>query len=361
MMPERCYPTPASQCRPADLGRRRGSLDELDLEAWRRFVESSRSSTIFHSPEWIAFVSEHYQIPLRIFALRHDREILAAIPFIETRTLRRHRKLLSLPFSDLVPVLSRDSASREALLQSLRSSAVAEYDSVAIRSPESLPGLPSSSDWVDHTLTIPHDYSSLSKGFSGSLRRNIRKAEARGLEFATSTQFDAIDTFYELHVLTRRKLGVPVQTKRFFRDLHERIISKELGFIGLVRDRNTAIAAAVFLHYNETMTYKYGASHPGRLECRPNDLLFANVLRLAIEKSCRRFDFGVSGKGDLGLRRFKLKWGSQERPVAHCYIKGLPEPNEDLPGLRRLASIVIRSAPTCVCRGLGAAFYRYSQ
>jgi CelD/BcsL family acetyltransferase involved in cellulose biosynthesis len=337
-----------------------GHLKEIDIAAWRSFAEASESRTIFHSPDWISFLSDHYRLPLRIHALVDGHAVLAAIPFLETRSLRQRRKLISLPFSDVVPVISRDQASLERLLESLRSSALPEYDSVEIRSPAALPGLPLCEDWACHILAIPQSYSELATGFSSSIRRNLKKAQASDLRFSVSTELAAMDAFYRLHVLTRRKLGVPVQTLRFFQDMHARVIGKGFGFLGLVYSQDAVAAAGVFLHWGGVLTYKFGASDPARLALRPNDFLFANVLRVAVERSFREFDFGVSRHSDLGLRRFKTQWGSQETPVAHCYLKGLPESGAG-PQMPRLASALIRSSPAFVCRALGAVFYRSSQ
>jgi CelD/BcsL family acetyltransferase involved in cellulose biosynthesis len=339
---------------------RNGNLEEIDLQAWRAFVETDASRMIFHSPEWITFLSEHYRLPLRILALVRDGSILGAVPFLETRTLWQRRKLVSLPFSDVVPVVCRDAGSAELLAQLLRSRAFPAHVSVEIRSPAALPDVSFTEDWVWHTLAVPGDYSEILKGLANAVRRNIRKAESQGLSFVASTSADSMEVFYGLHVRTRKKLGVPVQTSGFFRDMHERVISQGLGFVGLVYHEEKVISSGVFLHWHDTLTYKFGASDPERLEYRPNDYLFAGALRLAVERSFRIFDFGVSRKTELGLRRFKAKWGGRETPVAHCYLKGSPETEtgRHVPGF---AAAVIRSAPAFVCRGLGALFYRYSQ
>jgi hypothetical protein len=167
--------------------------------------------------------------------------------------------------------------------------------------------------------------------------------------------------FYRLHVLTRRKLGVPVQRWRFFQRLHERIMERGLGFVGLVRQAEAVVAAAVFLGYKKTLIYKYGASQPDALACRPNEWLFASVLREAAQEEYDRLDFGVSSVRDTGLRRFKRKWNSEEMDVYHAHLWGPVPQCGGTSRLRPLATTVIQRSPTVVCRSLGALLYRYSQ
>ena len=198
----------------------------------------------------------------------------------------------------------------------------------------------------------------MSDGFEAAtlpsaLRRNLRKASRHGLVFSVRTDLDAIDAFYRLHVLTRRKLGVPVQRRRFFRRLHGKIVERELGFIGLVTKDGDPVAAGVFLTYGPTLIYKFGASEPSSLSMRPNELLFANVLELAADRGHTRFDFGVSRLSDEGLRRFKLKWHSRELPVYHTFLRGAPSERASADRLGRVAGGLIRRSPTIVCRVSG--------
>ena len=93
-----------------------------------------------------------------------------------------------------------------------------------------------------------------------------------------------METFYRLHVMTRQKLGVPVQPKSFFRRLSEQVLQRGFGFVGVVTKENEPIAAAVFLTYNNRMIYKYAASHSNALEHRPNDCLVHNAIQLATEE-----------------------------------------------------------------------------
>jgi CelD/BcsL family acetyltransferase involved in cellulose biosynthesis len=139
------------------------------------------------------------------------------------------------------------------------------------------------------------------------------------------------------------------------------IIAAGLGYVSIAEWNGQAIAAAVFLVFNQTVIYKYGASDPLALELRPNELILDEAIRQGAQEGRRFFDFGVTAKSNQGLRRFKSKWGAVESDAHYVYFAGQPRPRPEDSRLVRLASSVIRRSPPVVCRLLGEALYRFSQ
>lgn len=92
------------------------------------------------------------------------------------------------------------------------------------------------------------------------------------------TRMQSVDGFYRLHVVTRKRLGLPVQTRICFRRWHSMIIESSPEFVGIVRAGRLPVAAAIFITDDRTMMYKYGASDPSALGLRPNDFLFFNAM-----------------------------------------------------------------------------------
>ncbi len=111
--------------------------------------------------------------------------------------------------------------------------------------------------------------------------------------------------------------------KSYFRRLYRQLIKPGLGFVGVVNKGSEPIAAAVLL---STVAWCTACSfNPYALHYRPNDLLVYNSIRIASEERCDLFDFGISDKNQLGLRRFKSKWGAVENDVSYCYVLGEPD------------------------------------
>ena len=66
----------------------------------------------------------------------------------------------------------------------------------------------------------------------------------------------AVDEFYQLHVETRRRHGLPPQSASFFRNIYEHILKPGVGFIVLAQHRSRTIAAAIFFHFGNNAIYK---------------------------------------------------------------------------------------------------------
>jgi lipid II:glycine glycyltransferase (peptidoglycan interpeptide bridge formation enzyme) len=330
------------------------------LRQWQDLVESHPERTVFHHSKWIELLTKQYRLRLHIPAVEEGGEIVAAVPFLETRTPWGLRKLISLPFTDCMRVLSREERALDFMREGLKSQPWDDYKSVVLRTDKPLDGFPTASAWVRHEMSTARPVVEIYADFPPSVRRNLRKADRSGLRFERRTDAAALESFYRLHLATRKKRGLPIQPKSFFRRLRELVLRCNLGFIGIVSKNNEAIAAGVFLTYNKTLTYKYGASQQRCLGWRPNDFMFYNVIRLAGEEGYERLDFGISYRPHKGLRRFKSKWGSTETDVYNVYFAGSEQRTLDNSRTMKIASAVIRHSPAVVCRGLGQVFYRFS-
>jgi lipid II:glycine glycyltransferase (peptidoglycan interpeptide bridge formation enzyme) len=207
-------------------------------------------------------------------------------------------------------------------------------------------------------LPLAGDVAEVESRYSKSqIKRGIKKARREGLQAEHRTDRAALDAFYALHLRTRRKLGVPTQPKRFIHRFGE-LFEAGLGFVELVLDEGRPIAAAVFLTYNGTLTYKYGASDERELGKRPNNLLFAEAIRWACESGFHTLDFGRTDLDNEGLRAFKRSWGANEEELSYTYFTDR-EPSAE-PQLRdRVMSATIKRAPAGVSRLVGETLYKH--
>jgi CelD/BcsL family acetyltransferase involved in cellulose biosynthesis len=345
--------------RPAQL-----CVVDLDDPRWRELVARAPNALPFHEPRWAQLLVDCYR--LRGFAIGvagADGRLTAGMPIIESRVPLRGRRWTSLPFTDQCPPLSLEPAGGDAeilggLLEGARLDA--GVSAVEVRAPLVAPGADVRVRTLIHRLELSPDFDELVCGYRSSVRQGIRVAAREGVVVRVArTRDDLTRTFYTLHVETHRRLGVPVQTRRFFELLWDRIVGAGLGFVLIASRAETALAAAVFLCGNRTLTYKYGASNSRFWPLRANSALFNHAIGWGCENGFRTFDWGRTDLGDDGLRRFKRSWGADELELRYT---ALGRRGEDL-GASRLAkplAAVVRRSPPFVCRATGAALYRYT-
>jgi CelD/BcsL family acetyltransferase involved in cellulose biosynthesis len=335
---------------------------ELTDPRWAGFVTNHPVATPFHHPDWTRLVAGCYGF--RAFALAVSDAtgtIRAGLPVVEVRHLRGGHKWVSLPYTDYCPPLVSDRQEEDQLVAALqRAGRAAGVRQVEIRAPIS--GDPAGPTALRHLLALGPDPAEVYAGFHRSqVQRNIRRAERERLTVRRATRpHDLVGTFYRLHLATRRRQGVPVQPRRFFRLLWEDAIATGLGSVLIVEASAQPIAAAVFLEWNGTVIYKFGASDASSWSLRPNHLLFWHAIREACERGCRWFDFGRTGIGQDGLRDFKLSWGAVEEPLAYGTLGGKPQAVPPAEGMAaRMLGPVIRHGPLLLCRAVGETLYRY--
>jgi CelD/BcsL family acetyltransferase involved in cellulose biosynthesis len=336
---------------------------ELADPRWTGFVAGHPQATPFHHPAWARVVAGCYGFRAFALALTDGTgAIQAGLPVVEVRHLPGGPKWVSLPYTDYCPPLGSAGHQEEELPAALRrASRAAGVRRVEVRAPLDR-GPAAGTTALRHVLTLRRDPAEVYAGFHRSqVQRNIRRAEREGLTVRQATRAeDLVDTFYQLHLRTRRRLGVPVQPRRFFRLLWDNAIGAGLGSVLIVEASGRPIAAAVFLAWNGTVIYKFGASDESAWSLRPNHLLFWHAIRVACEQGYQWFDFGRTDVGQAGLRGFKLSWGAVEEPLVYRTLGVEPEPAYATEGMAtRMLGPVIRHGPLLLCRALGETLYRY--
>jgi CelD/BcsL family acetyltransferase involved in cellulose biosynthesis len=340
------------------------AVRQLDLHdtAWLRFVESCSSARTFHHPAWATMLSDCYGYPAFALALTDDRRaVVAGLPMLEVRRPLGTRRWVSLPFTDFCSPLAPDGLEAELIAGCARAAEDARAARVEVHARVEVPGVHTRVVGVIHTLDLEADPDAVRATFSKSqVQRNIKRAEREPISLRRGRSAgDLVDAFYGLHVRTRRRQGIPVQPRRFFELLWQRVLEPGLGFLLLAFSGTTPVAGAVFLTWSSTVTYKYGASDPAYLKFRPNHLIFWEAIRWACERGYETFDFGRSDLDNQGLREFKNGWGTREEHLSYTGIGGAPVglPSERV---QRAIGGIIRRSPPWVCRALGTAFYPFA-
>ena len=341
----------------------RAELLEVDDPRWADLVASHPDANPFHHPAWVRLVSDCYRFrPFAAAVSTADGSLSAGIPVVEVRNPLRRRRWVSLPFTDHCPVLYDSEAARDVLLELLRGRAgVERVASVELRTAVGSSTVQESAVGVLHELALGPDCDEVYQRFDKSrVQGSIRRAQREGVTVrAADCEDDVSGTYYDLHVRTRRRLGVPAQPRRLFRLLWERVIETGLGFVLLAHLDNSVIAGAVFLHWNGHLIYKFAASDEAHRKSQPNHAILWEAIRRGCEGGGGAMDFGRSGPNDHGLRAFKSGWGAVERPLIYTTIVGPPRVAAGSAAEDALGGLLRRS-PLWVCRGVGAALYRYA-
>jgi hypothetical protein len=289
-----------------------------------------------------------------------DGAILTGIPVLELGNTLTGRRWISQPFTDYSPVLTQEWPPYELVDALVREVQEKPLDAFELHAalPEGC-HIYSFVDAVHHTLALSPDPRDLYSQFSRMHQGNIRRAERSGIHLRLGHSAYDLDVFYRLHVLTRHRLGIPVQPRRFFRLLAQQFIRPGMGFVLSAYVDGEPAAAGVFLTWNGVVLYKYSASDPRYWSQRPNNLLTWAAIRWACEHRFHTMDWGSTDIHNEGLRSFKDGWGAREAPLVHSIAALRPARP---PSHRFLGTTqpVLRRSPAWVCRVAGEILYKYA-
>ena len=263
---------------------------------------------------------------------------------------------MSLPFTDECGLLGDVPPwLPDALDDKRRSSGVASHE---IRG--RLAGAPSWSQGYVHRLSLAPGLDAITSAYRSSVRQGIRVAEREGVTVRTAGDpADLVETFYRLHVRTRRRLGVPVQRRRYFQLLWERADRTRQRL--RARRRTTIDSCCRSRVLAEREHGPLQVRSVGRPSLEPSGEQCTVPIGDHARRRCGadHFDWGRTDFADDGLRRFKANWGSDEEELTYSQLGAVAQPTTRSSG-RGVARTIIRRSPAAVSRLAGALLYRYA-
>jgi CelD/BcsL family acetyltransferase involved in cellulose biosynthesis len=334
---------------------------DLDDREWHRFLRCSPDATPFHHPAWSTLLAETYGF--RSFALVHrddDGQIVEGLPVVEVALPFSRPRWVSLPFTDYCPPLALGQELRNDFARDLdgarNAAGVAQLE---VRAPLVAEGVQLQERAFRHVLPLDADDEEVLSRVHQTMRRNVSKALREGVTVRPAeSESDLVDVFYRLHLMTRRRLGVPVQPRRYFRLLWRLFLEPGHGRLFLAYRGTDAIGGVIILAWNHTAIYKYGAWDERASRLRPNNLLFWRAIQWSIQEGATTLDLGRTDTDQPGLRSFKNGWGAREETLTYSTLGTASA--DSIRSSPALVSHAIRHSPRLVCRALGEAFYRFA-
>jgi hypothetical protein len=339
-------------------------VDPLLEPRWNQWVLEMPGATFFHSSEWARVLARSYNYSLYYAVIRGTGDRVCGIfPVAEIRSWLTGRRGVCLPFSDECAPLATDRAVLESAVQALTElGRKRRWDYLELRGGgENLRDAMESDGFLAHRIPMEATENLQLGKLKDTHKRNIRKAQREGVEIHNLSSSEAMDTYYALHCLTRKRHGVPPQPLRFFRLIQKNVIEAGNGFVSLARFGGRWIAGAVYFEFASKALYKFGASNADFQHLRANNLIMWDAILNFRAKGMSELSLGRTDSHNPGLLQFKRGWGGVEYGVAYHRIgicKALkPRRAEHAPeGLREK---LLRNLPVGFLRGIGSVTYRH--
>ncbi|MDN5914092.1 MAG: GNAT family N-acetyltransferase [Pseudonocardia sp.] len=339
------------------------AVDPRTDARWDR-LSRTRLGSLFTSAPWIRAVCDTYgYAPEARIACDAAQEPIAGVAFVDLDDIRGLRRS-SLPFSDRADPVILDSrvwaelagnVAEDSIPWSMRcvegTVPTAELGPLTVTSRAAL-----------HRTSVESGLDDVRGRLGPAARRNLRAGKAHGVVVRASTDMDAVRQFHAMHVdLRRRKYRMLAQPVTFFERLWQEFEPQGSVVILTAFLDGEPAAGALFLVWQDTLYYKFGASFPDRLWARPNDALFWTAIEWASERELRTIDWGLSDLDQPGLLAYKRKWASIEsRIVRLSSTDSMPTNIEVDRVLSDISALLTcEGVPTEVTERAGSLLYRY--
>ena len=162
----------------------------------------------------------------------------------------------------------------------------------------------SRTDHFTHLLKTNGDVESLWHAYNKRVRGAVRKAEKSGVIVTDTDSEEALSTFYDMYLMTVKRLGGTPKPQVLMRTLLHRKIAK----LAIATHRGTMIAGLLYLRFNKTVTLWCEASVPAFLKYRPNNAIFHHIITQACHEQYEWVDFGASPPENTGLIAHKEQY-----------------------------------------------------
>jgi hypothetical protein len=298
-----------------------------DMGAWEEFLQCSNNGTLFHSLKFLAY-HEPGRANTKPLVFRHSGRILAVLP--GSLVTREGEVVLVSPWgASFGGLVLRGGESYEtiegivdALLEWCREQKV---DAIELTHPPGIyheapnqltefvllsKGFRRFRHEVTDVISLHGGLEGIRKRWQASARKGVRKAGEQGLVVEESEDLDA---FYPILEENRAKHGTrPTHTLEELRRLFE-LVPDRLKLL-LCRREGEPLGGALLFLCNPRVVMNFYLCHLDAASAyRPSDAVMAESIGAAVRWGAAYYDLGTSsvgGQPNLGLLRFKGKWGS---------------------------------------------------
>lgn len=315
------------------------------------FLDRSADATIFHTPAWNRVIQATYRHHCDYWVARRGGGMVGIFPVTALRLPVLGTKMVAMPyqFHGGAPVSDDDSVRAALVGRAVAAARDRGAKYLEIRSDRPEPSLLDSGfQSVDAQLVVTNaEIEGIALGqIRRGHRRDVVHAGEQGVSIVEGQDLADLRVFQRLYLIESRRHGAPHAGWSWFANLHR--WARSHYRLLLARTDAGAIGGLLTIDDGRGVFARCGAyNSPAASQVRAGKALLWRAISDAAQRGCRRFDLGISWRGDHGLIQSKEGWNGASRPV-YQYVLPLrapaPVPGTYFEGFK-LAKAVWRRLP----------------
>lgn len=348
------------------------SIDPLREPSWDEFVHDHPFGWLCHLSHWKRVLEKSFpHLKGHCFAIVESKSggIRATLPIYEVTSWLTGKRLVSIPFATLCDPLVTQPEDLSRLLDAvvdLSKEAGASYAEVRTLNAHPLfqeNCFARRDFFVHHYLPLDAAPEILKKRFHRScVRQRIDRALQSNLILRLDNDIKALETFFGLYVMTRKRLFLPPQPYKFLHALWKTFAPSGNLQILLAEHDKRAVGGLILFKYRDRVSAEFAASDETFRNFSPNHFLFWEAIKLAYEEGFKIFDFGRTAPDNASLMDFKRRWATTAATLPQFYY-----PSETVEKIEnqgksiklKIINQIVQKAPLCSMRMIGNFCYRH--
>jgi len=287
-------------------------LSNSEKSLWQQYVEKTPAATFFHQVEWQKVIERAFGHKTYYLYAQQQGQITGILPLVHIKSPLFGNALVSNAFCVYGGVVADNDDAALALDQeACRLGEELGVDHVEFRNRER-----TNSDrpykegmYVTFRKELDPDVDKNLATIPRKQRAVVRKGIKAGL---VSVIDNDAERLFEAYSESVRNLGTPVFPKKYFKILKE--VFKEQCEVISIEHEGKLIASVMNFYFRDEVLPYYGGGTAEARNLYANDFMYWEVMRRAVEKGVKIFDYGRSKIG-TGSYRFKKHWGFVEAPL----------------------------------------------
>jgi len=287
------------------------TLDVTNYSRWDNFVQESTDATFFHQAGWKTVIEKAFGHKTYFLYVENDGKITGILPLVHINSLLFGNTLVSIAPCVYGGIVASDNQSYLELdKEACRLADELGVDCLEMRNRvQKNPERPYKELYVYFRKELDAD---VEKNFL-AIPRKQRAMVRKGIEAGLTSVIDSnIDRIYHAYSESVRNLGTPVFSKKYFQILKD-VFSDQCEVL-TVELNGQLIASVMSFYFKDEILPYYGGGTDLARELKGNDFMYWEVMRRAVEKGIKVFDYGRSKIG-TGSYSFKKNWGFTPQPL----------------------------------------------
>lgn len=333
-------------------------LSTATYKDWDNYVKSHKEGSPFHLTGWKNAISNAFGHSDYYWLASDNGKICGILPLTHVKSFLFGNTLTSPGFGAYGGPLADNKAIEDKLLSRAEEQAKQlDCDYVMLKWKND-PGntLPATHLYVTFVKELSRNHDENMKAIPRKQRAMVRKGIKSELKSFVGNEF--LDQFYDVFAINVHRLGTPVLSKKWFSSLLASF--EDNAEIMVIEYQGKIISGVLSIYYGDTIYPYYAASLAEYRKFAPNDFQYWQLMKRAVEKGYRYFDYGRSKKG-TGQYNFKKHWGFTPQQLHYRYIlnkaREIPAVNPLNPKYQKKIEMW-RKLPLSVTKLLGPHFVK---